>query len=168
MLIIGDAVIHPSYGAGTVVEIKERRSLGSDKRYYSIALLGQQGTVVMVPVGAEKRVGLRRPMSKSKLGQVWRILQEEPDPLPSKHEERYRLIKSKLHGGDVLQVAEALRDMAWRREEKHQLTLEGKRLYDHGLEILAGEVATSQGSDLETAEMQIYHRLTESLESGAM
>jgi RNA polymerase-interacting CarD/CdnL/TRCF family regulator len=49
MFRIGDAVIHPSYGVGTVTEIKKRHTLASGKQYYSIELLGDPGTVVMVP-----------------------------------------------------------------------------------------------------------------------
>lgn len=38
MFQVGDVVIHPGYGAGTVVEIEELQFLGSDKPYYSIEL----------------------------------------------------------------------------------------------------------------------------------
>ena len=38
MFRIGDTVIHPGYGAGTVVDIGELLCLGSDKPYYSIEL----------------------------------------------------------------------------------------------------------------------------------
>jgi len=36
MFRIGDTVIHPGYGTGTVVDIEELQGLGNDKPYYSI------------------------------------------------------------------------------------------------------------------------------------
>ena len=41
---------------------------------------------VMVPVGAEEQMGLRRPVAKARLGRVWRVLGDDPTTLPQKHE----------------------------------------------------------------------------------
>jgi CarD family transcriptional regulator len=163
MFRIGDRVIHPSYGVGTVIEIEERHTLGNSKRYYSIELLGQPETIVMVPVGAEERVGLRHPVPAARLGQVWHVLQGDPNELPSNHDKRCELVLEKLHGGDVLKIAEVVRDLAWWREEKRRLTIRGKRLYDRGMALLAGEVASARGGDLQAAEHQISRALDKSL-----
>jgi RNA polymerase-interacting CarD/CdnL/TRCF family regulator len=50
MFRVGDTVIHPSHGAGTVIDIEKLQSLGSDKMYYSIELLDGSKTRVWVPV----------------------------------------------------------------------------------------------------------------------
>jgi RNA polymerase-interacting CarD/CdnL/TRCF family regulator len=163
MFRIGDAVIHPSYGVGTVTEIKKRHTLASGKQYYSIELLGDPGTVVMVPVGAEERMGLRPPIAESQLGQVWRVLTSDPNELPSDHDERCELLNNKLCGGDVLKIAEAVRDLAWRKEEKRHLTIRGKRLYERGMALLAGELASIRGDDLQVVEYQISKALDKSL-----
>jgi CarD family transcriptional regulator len=157
---VGDTIVHPNYGAGVVKDIKELDFFGSEKkRYYSIDLLSEPGTVVMVPVRNADKVGLRSPIPRSKLGQVWRVLRSDPQALPSDHKERYALVKDKLGCGDAIQIAEALRDMAWRREQKRSLTTEGKRLYERALRFLSAEVAVAQGSDSSSAEMQISQTL---------
>lgn len=163
MFQVGDRIVHPSYGVGTVTEIKERHTLGCGKRYYSIKLLDQPGTVVMVPVGAEERVGLRRPVAEARLGRVWRVLKDDPETLPNDHEQRAALLDEKLSSGDVLAIAEVLRDLTWRREEKNRLTIRGTRLYERGMALLAGEVASAQNSDLLDAEMQISGVLNQSM-----
>ena len=163
MFKVGDTVVHPSYGVGVVVEIKRLRSLGSGKRYYSIKLLGQPETLVMVPVTKAEKVGLRPPIRQSKLSQIWRVLRADPEALPDKHDERYALLRDKLHGGDVFQVAEALRDLAWRREERDHLTTEGKRLYEEGMGFLVGEIASVQSNDPAAVEDQILRMLRESM-----
>lgn len=155
MFQVGDRIVHPSYGAGTVTEIKERHTLGRGKRYYSIELLDQPGTVVMVPLGAEERVGLRLPVAEAKLGRVWRILKDDPKTLPNNHDQRCTLLDEKLNSGDVFAIAEVLRDLTWRREEKRHLTIRGRRLYERGMALLAGEVASAQHSEVVDAELLI-------------
>jgi CarD family transcriptional regulator len=156
---VGETVVHPDYGAGVISEIKERHSLGTGRRYYSIELLGDPGTTVMVPLANEKKVGLRQPIAKTRLSRLWRVLRAEPQALPDEHKKRYAVIEDKLQDGDVFQIAEAVRDLAWRREEKRHLTTVGKRLYETSLGFLASELAGVQGSDVDTAEAQIAARL---------
>jgi CarD family transcriptional regulator len=163
MFQVGDRIVHPSYGVGTVTEIRERHTLGPGKRYYTLELLDQPEMTVMVPVGGEERLGLRRPVVEAKLGQVWRVLRGDPQVLPSDHEKRCTGIEEKLESGDVFAIAEALRDLAWWREAKRPLTIRGRRLYERGMVILAGEVASAQGSALAEAELLISGVLDKSL-----
>jgi len=162
---VGDTVVHPHYGAGVITEIQERHSLGPRKRYYSIELLGDPQTTVMVPLGGEESVGLRQPIPKARLSRLWRILRAKPQALPDEHKERYAVIEDKLHEGDIFRIAEAVRDLAWRREEKNKLTRVGGRLYETGLEFIASEVAGVQGSDVDAAEAEIAERLDASIGS---
>ena len=163
MFKAGDPIIHPVRGAGVVIGIEEREWRGSSALYYRIQLLGQQSVNLMIPIDAAETLGLRRTIAKSKLGQVWHVLLADPEKLPADHRQRYQLLKDKLHTGDVFHVAEVVRDMAWRQRRKGSLTTVGKRLYDEGLTLLAGELAAAQDIDLTNAEFQITARLGESL-----
>jgi CarD family transcriptional regulator len=160
---IGDKVFHPIHGAGTIVEVRERHSLGSARRYYSISLLSQPKTVLMVPVKAAQEIGLRPPLRQSELARVWGVLKDDPETLPTDHEQRYELLKDRMREGNALHIAAALRDMAWREETERRLTKQGKQLYEESLTLLAGEVAIIQGSDLASAQAQIMETLRESV-----
>jgi len=162
---VGDKIIHPSHGAGIVTEIKELGFFGKkNKPYYSIELLSEPGTVVMVPVKDADRVGLRHPMSRSQLSRVWHRLRAEPRALPSDHKERYSLVRTRIEDGDVLEIAAVLRDLWWKDFSIRKLTTEGKRLYAKGMRLLASEVAVIQGSELAEAEAQISETLDEQVE----
>jgi CarD family transcriptional regulator len=163
MFKAGDAIVHPVRGAGVVVRVEERQWRGSSDLYYRIRLLGQPTTKLMIPTGAAETIGLRRAIPRSKLKQVWRVLRAAPETLPTDHKKRYRLLEDKLHAGNVFQVAEVVRDMAWRQQQEGSLTTIGKRRYEEGMKILAGEIAAVQGVDLDDAEAQIRARLSESL-----
>ena len=67
MFRIGDTVIHPGYGAGTMVDIGELLCLGSDKPCYSIELSDGSKTRVWVPVRDARKRGVRHPTPMSQL-----------------------------------------------------------------------------------------------------
>jgi CarD family transcriptional regulator len=159
----GDAVVHPIRGAGVVEWVEERRWRGDNDVYYKINLLGQPGTKVMIPQYAAEEIGLRPVISRAKLKDVWGVLGDDPEKLPTDHKARYKMVEEKLHTGNVFKLAEAVRDMAWRRQEKGHLTTTGKRLYDEGVKLLAGEVAAVQGVDVMDAEVQVKTRLREGI-----
>jgi CarD family transcriptional regulator len=167
MYQVGDKVFHPIHGAGTIIEIGERRSLGSARRYYSIALLSQPKTVLMVPVKTAQEVGLRPPLQQSDLARVWGVLGENPETLPTDHEQRYELLRARLREGTALHIAAALRDMAWRAETERRLTKQGRQLYDESLVLLAGEVAIVQDGDLAAATAQIEEALRRNVHADA-
>ncbi|NIV28138.1 MAG: hypothetical protein GWN58_01125 [Anaerolineae bacterium] len=161
MFEAGDAIVHPVRGVGVVERIEKRQWHGSSDLYYRIRLLSEQTTSLMVPVNAAETLGLRRAIPPSKLKHVWRVLCADPGMLPDNHKRRYELLKGKLRGGDILQVAEVVRDTAWRQEQEGRLTTVGKRLYKKGIGLLAGEIAAAQGVDLAAAEIEVRERLKE-------
>jgi len=163
MFKAGDAIIHPVRGAGVVVRIEERQWRGSNDLYYRIKLMGQPSISVMIPISAAETIGLRRAIPQSKLKQVWGVLHAAPGALPTDHKARYKLLEDKLHAGDIFQIAEAVRDMAWQQQREGNLTTMGKRIYEEGMVLLAGEIAVTRGIDLTDAEAQVRAKLGESL-----
>jgi CarD family transcriptional regulator len=163
MFQLGDKIIHPGYGAGTVVEIKELSCLGSDKLYYSVELLDESKTQVWIPIKDAGKRGLRYPTPKSQLSRIWLALQSEPETLSSDHKERYEFLHEKLCGGDILQIVEVVRDLFWKDHRACRLTIAGRRLYERGLWLLTGEVAAVQGCAFAAAKAMIADRLNASL-----
>jgi CarD family transcriptional regulator len=158
----GDAVVHPVRGAGVIQGVEERDWRGNNTQYYRIGLLGHPGSSLMVPIETAKTIGLRSAIPQSRLKKVWRVLCDDPRKLPPEHKDRYQLLEDKLHAGKVLKVAEAVRDMAWRRQQEGRLTTRGKRIFEEGMTLLAGEIAATQGIDLADAEAQVKEKLRES------
>ena len=157
----GDAVFHPARGAGMVTGINNRDRDGESRSYYTIELLGQPGTRLMIPTSSAKAVGLRHAMSQSKLKEVWRLLRGDPQKLPQDHKDRYAAIEEQLQSGDALEVAAAVRDMAWRRKQEGKFTTRGKRIYEEAMMLLAGEIAAVQDIEVADAEGQVNERLQE-------
>ena len=156
---IGDAVVHPIRGAGRIVGFKEFETQGTLKQYYEIKLLKQTNTSLMIPVGEAEDVGMRRALSESELNQVWEVLRETPQELPSNYRSRHKVINDRLQTGDVFQIAEAVRDAGWRRQTEDGLTQKGKELYKKGIRLLAAEIAVSRGTTLAKAKRELKTKL---------
>ncbi len=155
MFNIGDQVVHPSYGAGSITDIAEKQ-IGDEQRiYYIIELLMQAGTL-MVPVSRADDVGLRLPIQATK--QVMQVLSSEPDALLSDHRKRQELINSSIRSGDVLKISEVVRDLA-HRDKESRLTEADLKLYRRAQEFLAGELSLSLGTDVTAARNQIESAL---------
>ena len=160
----GDAIVHPVRGAGVVERIVERTRQGNAELYYRIRLLGQSGTMLMVPASAVKKLGIRSALSRPDIKQLWRILLATPRRLPDRYKELRYLLQGKLGTGDIFQVAEAVRDMAWRQRETH-LSATIKQLYEEGIRLLVGEIAAARGIEFVEADIQFRARLREHLSS---
>jgi RNA polymerase-interacting CarD/CdnL/TRCF family regulator len=81
------------------------------------------------------------------------------------HNKRYAHVREQIEGGGVCGIAEALRDLQWKNVHVRKLTMEGKRLYDKGMRLLATEIALVRGSDTEAVESKIARVLQKNLDS---
>ncbi|OQY23587.1 MAG: hypothetical protein DRI77_11135 [Chloroflexi bacterium] len=164
MFKAGDAIVHPIRGVGVVMHIEERQWRGSSEQYYRIELLGRPTTSFLtIPIKVAEKMGLRRVIPLSELKQVWRVLCANSNALPDDRNKRYEVIEERLHGGDIFQVAEVVRDMAWRKQQEGKITTRGKQMYDEGMGLLAGEIAVTRGIALTDAETQIRERLLKAM-----
>ncbi len=158
MFKVGDAIVHPAFGAGVVTGLKELRYSGNPSQYYQIKLLKRTDTRLMVPVQEVEDRGIRRAISGKLLDRVWLILGQAPQALPDNYKSRHKLLEDKFSAGDIILIAEAVRDAAGRRR-KRSLTDRGKRIYRRGLTLLISELAAAQDIGLAEAEAQVRDKL---------
>ncbi|MBN1487011.1 MAG: hypothetical protein JW981_05165 [Anaerolineae bacterium] len=160
MFEVGDVVVHPVHGAGVVIGFKKFEALGDLGRYYSIKVLSQSDTNIMVPIQAAEKVGVRYAISPTDLRKVWEVLYSIPEELPDQHKTRYKILNDKLSTGNIFKIAEALRDMASRKRDNN-FTQKGRQIYDKTLQLLASEVAACKHIAVTAAEDMIRHKLGE-------
>jgi CarD family transcriptional regulator len=160
----GDAIVHPIRGAGVVERIVERKWQGNAELYYRIRLLGQSGTMLMIPTSVAEKLGMRCTISRSDIRRLWCVLLAAPRNLPDEHKELQQFLEGKLGTGDIFQVAEVVRDMAWRQWKNH-LSATAKQLYEEGIRLLVGEIAATQDIEFADADRQFRARLREHLSS---
>jgi CarD family transcriptional regulator len=142
---VGDKVMHPQYGPGRITHVQHRELVEGFEHYYVIEL-SKNGSTLFVPVRKSEELGMRPVMSRAKISRVLETLRAVPDLLSKDFKKRQTRIREKLATARPIKVAEAVRDLTWRRHRKH-LTKVDKELLDRGRDILAEEMALASGTD---------------------
>ena len=145
MFNIGDRVVYPMHGAGVIEAIEEKEILGVRNQYYVMKLpVGDMK--VMIPTDSVMRVGLREVIGKEMVGEVFKVLRNHNGRMPANWNRRYRDHLEKIKSGDILEVAEVVRNLTLRDREKGLSTGERKML-ESARQILTSELLLVQGID---------------------
>jgi len=147
MFNIGDRVVYPMHGAGTIEGVEEREILGKTHRYYVLRLpIGDMK--VMIPVDNTKEIGLRDVIDSEEVDKVMLVLRQECTVMSTNWNRRYRSNLEKIKSGDIYEVADVVRNLASREREKGLSTGERKML-DSAKEILISELILAKDWDRE-------------------
>jgi CarD family transcriptional regulator len=162
---INDKVIHPRHGAGTITSIQQRGPENETKSYYVIEIPAQRLTIY-VPSQQMEQIGVRPAITQAKVPRVLDTLSSAPHRLPENREERQEEIGEKLGTGHVMQMAEVVRDLTWRRLQSH-LTKKDSEYLSRGREWLAAEMALVADGKVSEANQAIDAALAVGMASAA-
>ena len=150
---VGETVVYPNHGAAVIEDIETRTIKGEEKLYLVLRILGQNDLVVRVPASNLDLVGVRDVVDDEGLENVFEVLRKTNVEEPSNWSRRYKANLEKLHSGNVLKVAEVVRDL-WRRERDRGLSAGEKRMLSKARQILVSELALAKkGADDRAEEM---------------
>ncbi len=138
MFDIGDKVVYPHHGAGTVVSKDVRVVLGQEREYLTIRILHNDLTV-NVPCENAEKVGLRWVIDQDMVEVVVVALLGGSTEMPKNWNRRFKHNRDKMKTGDILELAEVVRNLALRDHEKGLSTGE-KQMYVKAKKILASEL----------------------------
>ena len=138
MYKVGDKVVYPHHGAGTVVKREKREVLGERREYLTIKILHNDMTV-NVPADNAERVGLRKVIDEEAVKKVLKYLTSGGTEMPKNWNRRFKHNRDKMKTGDIFELAEVVRNLALRDGEKGLSTGE-KQMYVKAKKILASEL----------------------------
>ncbi|HET9288136.1 MAG TPA: CarD family transcriptional regulator [Gaiella sp.] len=138
MFDVGDKVVYPHHGAGTVVSKDVKLVLGEEREYLTIKILHNEMTV-NVPVDNCDKVGLRGVIDLEMVEVVVKVLLGGSTEMPKNWNRRFKHNRDKMKTGDILELAEVVRNLALRDHEKGLSTGE-KQMYVKAKKILASEL----------------------------
>lgn len=150
---VGETVVYPHHGAATIEEIKTRTVKGEEKTYLRLKVT-QGDLMIEVPAENVDLVGVRDVVDEDGLKQVIVVLQAQDAEEASNWSRRYKANLEKLASGDVLKVAEVVRDL-WRRDRGKGLSAGEKRMLTKARQILTSELALAKKIDEEEAEKRL-------------
>ncbi|HZQ88754.1 MAG TPA: CarD family transcriptional regulator, partial [Gaiellaceae bacterium] len=116
MFKVGDKVVYPHHGAGTVVKKEQREVLGQKREYLTIKILHNDMTV-NVPCENAEAVGLRRVIDEQMVEKVLKALQGSGTVMPKNWNRRFKHNRDKMKTGDIFELAEVVRNLSLRDHE---------------------------------------------------
>ncbi len=153
MFNIGDKVVYPMHGAGIIEDIEEKEILGENHSYY-ILKLPTKNMKVMLPIDNIDSLGVRNVVETSVVADVLDKLKAAQSDMSANWNRRYRSNMEKVKSGDILDVAEVVRDLQILDIEKGLSTGERKML-SNTKQILVSEIALVQGKEKDEIEALI-------------
>jgi CarD family transcriptional regulator len=146
-------VVYPHHGAGKVLKKEQKEVLGETREYLTIKILHNDMTV-MVPCENAGRAGLRRVIGEEDVNRVLAVLRDEVSEMPKNWNRRFKHNREKIKTGDVMELAEVVRNLAIRENEKGLSTGE-KQMYTRAKKILASELMYALEMEEEDAEAHL-------------
>lgn len=147
---VGETVVYPHHGAALIESIETRTIKGEDKLYL-VLKVAQGDLTVRVPAENCDLVGVRDVVGQEGLDRVFEVLRAPHTEEPTNWSRRYKANLEKLASGDVIKVAEVVRDL-WRRDKERGLSAGEKRMLAKARQILVSELALAEHTNEDKAE----------------
>ncbi|AZR74689.1 CarD family transcriptional regulator [Anoxybacter fermentans] len=153
MFKVGDKVVYPKHGAGTIIGVEEREVLGKKQQYYIIDLsIG--GLTAMLPINKAEKLGIRKVIDEDEVKEVINVLKGDKSKMSKNWNRRYRNNLEKIKTGDIYEVTEVVRNLTLRDMEKGLSTGE-KKMLNNARQILISELVLAKEMDEEQVEAMI-------------
>jgi CarD family transcriptional regulator len=146
---VGDKVVYPHHGAGTIVKKEVREVLGQKREYLTIKIAHNE-MVVNVPTENAEKVGLRRVIDEQMVAKVVKALTGSGTQMPKNWNRRFKHNRDKMKTGDIMELAEVVRNLSLRDHEKGLSTGE-KQMFVKAKKILASELMYAKQMDEDEA-----------------
>ncbi|HZK04641.1 MAG TPA: CarD family transcriptional regulator [Actinomycetaceae bacterium] len=155
---VGETVVYPHHGAALIEEIRTRTVRGEEKLYLKLRVT-QGDLTIEVPAENAEIVGVRDVVGQDGLARVFDVLRAPHVEEPTNWSRRYKANLEKLASGDVIKVAEVVRDLS-RRETARGLSAGEKRMLAKARQVLESEVALAEKASEDHARDLIDEVLT--------
>ena len=138
----GNWVVHPSHGPGRVVG-SERLSVGGETLELVTIAYGREMARLKIPVTRIQELGLRPISSKAQIQAATNTLKKPARISRTMWSRRAQDYESKLHSGDLVQIAEVLRDL-YRAPDGPEQSFSERELYKDALDRFSREIAAAE------------------------
>ncbi len=138
MYMIGDKVLHPMHGAGIIVDVEIIKVLGEEREYYCLEIPGVRMELKIPKVTCDE-VGIRPIVGEEVIPEVYHVLEEPSRNLSNNWNKRFRENMELLKSGDILCVAQVVRDLI-RSDRRKPLSAGEKKMLSGALQVLESEI----------------------------
>jgi len=139
---IGDKVVYPNQGVGTIENISVR-CFGSDYEKFYLLRLGCNSMTVLVPFSNAANIGLRRVTKDREIARILSFLANGACDIPSDWKVRFKVNSERMQSGDLLKAAEVFKMLLQLHLDK-PLSFREKKMLERARHMLLAEIAISR------------------------
>ena len=159
MFNVGDKIVYPMHGAGTITSIEEKDILGEKQSYYILQMPGE--VKVMVPTAKAEEIGVRSIIDKTSAEKVLGVLGKDETVMSMNWNKRYRDNMEKMKSGDIYEIADVVRNLSFKQKEKGLSTAE-KKMLTNARQILVSELVLAEHASKEEVEEIVDNKINTS------
>lgn len=153
-----DFVVYPAHGVGKIVSIEEQEVAGIKLEMFVISFEKDKMTL-RVPTQRATEIGMRGLSSPDLVEQALTTLKGKARVKRAMWSRRAQEYEQKINSGDLLAIAEVVRDLH-RNDEQREQSYSERQLYEAALDRLTREVAAVSGVDEANAQARVDGVLT--------
>lgn len=136
---IGQKVIYPNHGIGTIEQIEQKQIGASSLPFYTLRLAATN-TLVLVPVANAIEVGLRAPISSAECEMLLKNLADDFATASTDWKDRFKDFSDKMRTGDIFEVADVLKNLTFLSHLK-ALSFREQRMLERARYLVISELA---------------------------
>ncbi len=140
---IGEKVVYPNQGIGTIENISTRTFGAQFERFYLLRLTYTSMTV-MVPFSHVEEIGLRKVTRNCDVARVLAYLSEKQAKIRSDWKDRFKENSEKMRHGSLLDIAEVMKTLLMLQSEK-PLSFREKKMLQRSRHMLITELSICRG-----------------------
>ena len=148
-----DFVVYPAHGVGKIVSIEEREIAGMQLELFVVSFEKDKMTL-RVPTNKATQVGMRGLSSPDVVSKALATLKGKARVKRAMWSRRAQEYEQKINSGDLLAIAEVVRDLH-RADDQREQSYSERQLYEAALERLTREVAAVSGLDEALAQKKV-------------
>ena len=139
---IGDKVVYPNQGVGTIENISTR-SFGTALEKFYLLRFGSNSMTVLVPFSNAGNIGLRRVTKDREISRILSFLSNGICHINPDWKVRYKENTDKMQSGDLLKAAEVFKGLLQIHVDK-PLSFREKKMLDRARHMLVSEVSIAR------------------------
>lgn len=148
-----DFVVYPTHGVGRIVSIEEQEVAGLRLEMFVISFEKDKMTL-RVPTTRASEVGMRSLSTPDLIDRALETLKGKARVRRQMWSRRAVEYEQKIHSGDLMSIAEVVRDLH-RNDEQREQSYSERQLYEKALDRLTREVAAVTGLDEAGAQKRV-------------
>ena len=146
-------IVYPAHGVGKIVSIDKHEVAGIELEMFVI-LFEKDKMTLRIPIEKASAIGLRSVSSPELILKAMETLKGRPRVKRAMWSRRAQEYEQKINSGDLIAIAEVVRDLH-RNDEQREQSYSERQLYEAALERLTRELAVVDGIEESAAQEKV-------------